>query len=154
MLFVLFLGGCGNQLVNQAIQDAKVALENQNYERALSLLLMASHEGAEAEIENLHYQLGYLIAMNKYLAARQLDAALLQWTELNLSPSDSRIVKDEAVRLLQLELQDAAAVLQQGAGPRDLEYASDLIQRLSTFEMFQGDVGQLKSLKDRGNLSP
>lgn len=144
---LLFLGGCGNQLVNQAVRDAKIALDQQNYERAISLLLMASEEGAHAEVQKLQEQIHYLIAMKGHLNRRQLDAALLEWTELNLSPSESRIVKDEAKNLLRLEILASVAQLQQGTTAREEDHAEKLVQRLSTFEIFQQEIAALRDEK-------
>lgn len=146
MICLILLTGCGNQLVTQAVRDAKLALDEQNYERAISLLLMAREEGAEGEVGNLQYQMGYLLAMHGYLAQNQLDAALLQWTELNLSPSQSRIVKDEAARLLTGEMLIAVDRLESEAARRsDRDYAKILIRRLGNFEKFSEEVAQLEA---------
>jgi len=146
---VFFLSGCSNQLINQAVRDAKTALEEQNYERAKSLLIIAHEEGGEVEADKLQSQIGYLISMKNYLDTRQLDSALLKWTELNLSPSESRIVKDEAKRMLQSELSETANLVRSQPRRNDLHHATTLLKRLSTFEMFQAEISELQGAKDR-----
>jgi len=145
---LFFLTGCSNQLINQAVRDAKTALDEQNYERARSLLIIAREEGAEVEADKLQNQIVYLMSMQNYLNTRQLDSALLQWTELNLSPSASRIVKDEAKRLLQSELSETANLVRHQPRRTDVTYAANLLERLSTFEMFQEEVTLLQVAKN------
>ena len=53
LLCCAVLSGCDNKLANQAIKEAKVAFENQDYQEAMGLLQLASDEG-----ESDRYDLG------------------------------------------------------------------------------------------------
>lgn len=136
--------GCASQLAAQAISDAKDALYRQNYERAATLLLIISEEIQDEEVDSLYAQVIKLKTMRNYLAQNQLDPALLVWTEINLSPSRSRAVKDEAVRLLLDEIDKTAARLKERGLAVDSAYAALLSERLSSFEKFAGGLAALE----------
>ena len=41
VVLVLTLAGCGNNIVSKSIEEAKVAIENKDYEKALASLELA-----------------------------------------------------------------------------------------------------------------
>ena len=45
LLCLTLLSGCDSKLANQAIKEAKVEFENQDYQEAMGLLQLASDEG-------------------------------------------------------------------------------------------------------------
>ena len=49
LLCCAVLSGCDNKLANQAIKEAKVAFEKQDYQEAMGLLQLASDEGESSQ---------------------------------------------------------------------------------------------------------
>lgn len=153
IISLILLTGCNQRLASQAVKDAEIAIEEQLYNQASLLLHLAKVESSNSEYDALYEQSLHLIKMKEYKEANNLDQILLAWTELNLIPSRSDTIKDEAVRLINQflkEVEDEAKELLVMGNPKEIIDFIRLIEnRMGTFEVFQPEIERLIELRNQ-----
>jgi len=153
IISLILLTGCNQRLASQAVKDAEIAIEEQLYNQASLLLHLAKVESSNIEYEALYEQSLHLIRMKEYKEANNLDQILLAWTELNLIPSHSDTIKDEAVRLINQFLKEveveAKELLVMGNPKEIIDFIRLIENRMGTFELFQPEIERLIELRNQ-----
>ena len=148
---LLLLTGCERGIVLQAVEEVKLALDQQAYERVNSLLFLASVESSSRKFTDLHRQSIYLIRMQEYKEANEWDRLFLAWTDLNLVTNESDLIKAEGIRLIQrmlVDIQDVALKGLENGNTREIKNVIRLIEnRLGTFELFEAEIEGLIELR-------
>ena len=151
VISLILLTGCQQKLVTQAVKDATLAIEEQQYSQASILLHLASVESSKHEYEALHEQSLHLVNMEKYKEANNLDQMLLTWTELNLIDTRSDMIKEEATQLLGRLLEEVEIVAEESLEVDNSQEVISFIRlietRMGTFDLFQSEIERLVELR-------
>lgn len=150
-LSCFLLSGCDHNLSKQALKEAEEALHARNYQKAKGLIYLASTESSNTEYDALYAQCEALTEMLDYLEARQLDDSLLSWTELNLIPTESTLIKEMAVTELKQMLNQVMDMAVAAIETKDTEEAKlvirHLLKRLGDMDVFEAEMTQLRALR-------
>lgn len=151
LLCFAVLSGCDNKLANQAIKEAKVAFENQDYQEAMGLLQLASDEGASDRYEIWAKQGEAFLRMISFKDLSSLDELLLAWTDLNLIDTRHSFIKDEAVKYIKKQLIEvknlANQAIQSGEVQDVIQIIEQIEKRMGTLKMFESEIEELINLK-------
>lgn len=151
LLCCAFLSGCDNKLANQAIKEAKVAFEKQNYQEAMGLLQLASDEGENHQYAIWAKQGEAFLKIISFKDLSSLDELLLAWTDLNLIDTKPSFIKDEAVKYIRERLVEVKSLanqtMQSGEVDDVLQMIRRIEKRMGTLELFESEVHELIELR-------
>ncbi len=149
-LSCFLLSACDTNLSKQALREAEEALLAQNYQKAKGLIRLASTESSNSEYEALYDQCVALTDMMNHLAAGEFDESLLSWTDLNLIPTESTLIKEAAVEELRQLLEDAINLanesLETGETAETKLMIRHLLKRLGDMDVFEEEMMTLQQL--------
>ena len=151
LLCCAVLGGCDSKLANQAIKEAKIAFEKQDYQEAMGLLQLASDEGASNQYTVWAQQGEAFLKMISFKDLSSLDELLLAWTNLNLIDTKPSFIKDEAVKYIRQQLVEVKDLSDQAIQSGEVDDVIQMIRRIEkrmgTLELFESEVHELIELK-------
>ncbi|MGL5315705.1 MAG: lysozyme inhibitor LprI family protein [Peptostreptococcaceae bacterium] len=113
-LSVLLLVGCSNSTFEKSVEEAKLAIASQEYEKAEGLFNLALEEKSnDKEIKSLFEQTQKLVEAKKLEQNKQYNEVVLLCEEIEKIPSKSDVVisqakkiKEEAVKLKDSEVEE------------------------------------------------
>lgn len=151
LLCCAVLSGCDSKLANQAIKEAKVAFENQDYQEAMGLLQLASDEGESNQYTVWAQQGEAFLKMISFKDLSSLDELLLAWTDLNLIDTKQSFIKDEAVKHIREKLVEVKSLANQAMQSGEVQDVIQMIRRIEkrmgTLELFEIEVQELIELR-------
>ena len=151
LLCLTLLSGCDDKLANQAIKEAKVAFEKQDYQEAMGLLQLASDEGESNQYTVWAKQGEAFLKMISFKDLFSLDELLLAWTDLNLIDTRPSFIKDEAVKYIREKLVEVKSLANQAIQSGEVQEVIQMIRRIEkrmgTLELFQSEVQELIELR-------
>ena len=151
LLCLTLLSGCDSKLANQAIKEAKVAFENQDYQEAMGLLQLASDEGANNQYDIWAKQGEAFLKIISFKDLSSLDELLLAWTDLNLIDTRASFIKDEAVKYIRQQLVEVKSLANQAMQSGEVQDVVQMIRRIEkrmgTLELFESEINDLIELK-------
>lgn len=151
LLCCTLLSGCDSKLASQAIKEAKVAFEKQDYQEAMGLLQLASDEGENHQYEIWAKQGEAFLKMISFKDLSSLDELLLAWTDLILIDTRPSFIKDEAVKYIQQQLVEVKSLANQAMQSGEVQDVVQMIRRIEkrmgTLELFESEVKELIELK-------
>lgn len=147
------LAGCGNNMANQIIEEAKIAFEDKSYQRAVGLLKLASDESSNKNYEIWFEQGEAFLNMLQYDDLALFDELLLAWTDLNLIDSKPSFVKEEAVAYIKEKLESVKLLAKEALETKEDQAVIQVIQtiekRLGTLKLFKEEMKELTNLKQK-----
>lgn len=151
LLCCVVLSGCDSKLANQAIKEAKVAFEKQDYQEAMGLLQLASDEGESDQYDIWAKQGEAFLKMISFKDLSSLDELLLAWTDLNLIDTRPSFIKDEAVKYIREKLVEVKSLANQAMQSEEVQDVIQMIRqiekRMGTLELFESEVYELIELR-------
>lgn len=99
---LFFVTSCGRTLSEEAVNQAKIAIEFEDYEHATLLLVMGCRD--------LHAQSIYLLRMVEYRATNDLFGMVESWVGIYNIDASEYFIQEEAYHVLRTTL-DSTSVL-------------------------------------------
>lgn len=142
---ILLLVGCSNSTFDKSVEEAKLAIASQEYEKAEGLFNLALEEKNTDEIKSLYEQTQKIVEAKKFEKEQKYSEAISLCEELEKIPSESDIVISQAKKIKEeaIKLKDSKSKeeKQEQVSKKDnkqsvLSAKRDLyIQRLSELEL-------------------
>lgn len=96
---VLLLVGCSNSTFDKSVEEAKLAIASQEYEKAEGLFNLALEEKNDDEIKSLYEQTQKLVEAKKLEKDQQYSETISLCEEIEKIPSESDIVISQAKKI-------------------------------------------------------